>query len=170
MEEEVSLFNTSPIASDNVISSPSTKFAAKNFKSINYPLLATRNNYESTCYPDAVVDLNNSYSEVVCSHAALFLIASQYQIDVLKALTLHKLHTTLCKFVVDQINADDITSLVKFVYAHTNDKEEALKDLVCQFMATNAKVLSTNAKFLELLEGGGPLVKDYISYVAQRVW
>jgi hypothetical protein len=44
-----------------------------------------------------------------------------------------------------------------------------LGSLVCQYMATNALVLSFNNGFMDLLGDDGQLVKDYFKYEVQRI-
>jgi hypothetical protein len=41
--------------------------------------------------------------------------------------------------------------------------------LVCQYMASNAGVLTLDNGFMELLAGGGQLVKDLWMFQVQRI-
>ncbi|KAF4632043.1 hypothetical protein G7Y89_g6084 [Cudoniella acicularis] len=68
------------------------------FKSLSFPLLASRDNYEGTCEPSTEFAKDHSYSNVFLSHASLYILGDVQIIDNLKALALFKLHKTLCTF------------------------------------------------------------------------
>lgn len=93
-------------------------------------------------------------------------------IETLKALTLFKLHATLCAFELDDKNSEDIIELARYAY---NDEGKGsdegiggLRNLVCQYMASNAVILSLDEGFMDLLEEGGQLVRDLWTFEVQR--
>jgi hypothetical protein len=115
---------------------------------------------------------DHSYSNVLLSHASLYVLGDSQLIDNLKALALFKLHKTLCTFILDSENIGDITDLARYAYAKKDKSAEegngGLRGLVCQYMAIHAKQLSTDAKFMNLLVGGGQIVQDFIKLQLQR--
>lgn len=143
------------------------------FLSLAYPLLAPRNNYEGTCEPSLDFEKEHSYSDVFLSHASLYVLGDVQAIDPLKALALFKLHKTLCTFELDSENIGDITDLARYAYSgEEKDFDGAnggLRGLVCQYMAIHAKELAVDTKFMNLLAGGGQIVKDFFKFQLQRI-
>jgi hypothetical protein len=144
----------------------------EDFYTLSYPLLAPRDNYEGTCEPSMDFEKAHNYSNVLLSHASLYVLGDAQLIENLKALALFKLHKTLCAFELDTENIGDITDLAKYAYS-ADDKgadegSAGLRGLVCQYMAIHAKELSTDAKFMNLLVGGGQIVQDFIKLQLQR--
>ena len=86
-----------------------------------------------------------------------------------------KLYKTLCVFQFDDGNTKDIIALIKYIYSEEGrggglDEEiRGLRSLICQYMATNAVVLSFNDGFIDLLRDGSQLVKDFFKYEVQRI-
>jgi hypothetical protein len=143
------------------------------FKAISYPLLGPRDNYEGTCEPSTDFNKEHSYSNVFLSHASLYVLGDAQLIGTLKALALFKLHKTLCTFELDNENIGDITELARYAYSGGDKSLEKgigeLKELVCQYMAIHAVELSGDPRFMNLLAGGGQLVKDFFKFQLQRV-
>jgi hypothetical protein len=87
---------------------------------------------------------------------------------------LFKLHKTLCIFQLNDGNTKDIIALARYTYSKEGgggglDKGiRGLRSLVCQYIATNAVVLSFNNGFMDLLGDSGQLVKDFFKYEVQR--
>jgi hypothetical protein len=144
------------------------------FQSLTFPLLAPRNNHDKTCEPAEQFDPDQSYTEAFLSHASLYILGDLQLIDSLKALALFKLHKTLCVFQLDDGNAEDIIALARYAYFEEggggalDEGIGGLRSLICQYMATNAVVLSFNDGFMDLLGDGGQLVKDFFKYEVQR--
>jgi hypothetical protein len=145
------------------------------FQSLTFPLLVPRNNHDKTCEPAEQFDPDQSYTEAFLNHTSLYILGDLQLIDSLKALTLFKLHKTLCVFQLDDGNAEDIIALARYAYSEEGgggalDKGiGSLRSLVCQYMATDAVVLSFNDEFMGLLGNGGQLVKDFFKYEVQRI-
>jgi len=143
------------------------------FHSLSYPLLTSRDNYEGTCEPDTNFEKDHSYSNVLLSHASLYVLGDGQLIDSLKALALFKLHKTLCTFELDDKNIGDITELARYAYSAEDkvfhDGIGGLRGLVCQYMAIHAVELAVDAKFMNLLAGGGQIVKDFFKFQLQRI-
>jgi hypothetical protein len=139
------------------------------FQSLSYPLLASRDNYEGTCEPATNFEKGHNYSNVFLSHASLYQLGDVQLIDSLKALALFKLHKTLCAFELDDENIGDITDLARYAYSGEDKGIGGLKSLICQYMALHAVELSVDARFMNLLAGGGQIVKDFFKFQLQRI-
>jgi hypothetical protein len=150
LEPPSSLFRTKR---DRYPEPPSPKLLAADFHSLSFPLLAPRNSYGNTCEPAKHFEPSQSYS--------------------LKALAIYKLHKSLCIFQLDDENVEDIVELARYVYSDEGKGFEegigGLRGLVCQYMATNAVVLSLDAGFMDLLGEGGQFVKDFFKFELQRI-
>jgi hypothetical protein len=148
---------------------------SEDFNSLIFPVLASRNNHDKTCEPAEHFDPDQSYTEAFLSHASLYILGDLQLIDSLKALALFKLHKTLCVFRLDNGNAEDIVALARYAYSEEggggglDEGIGGLRSLVCQYMATNALVLSFNDGFMDLLGDGGQLVRDFFKYEVQRI-
>ena len=144
-----------------------------NFKSLSYPVIVSLDNYEGTCDPSPTFEKGHSYSNVFLSHASLYVLADGQLVESLKALALFKLHKTLCTFELDNENISDITDLAR--YAYTGEGKDGyegiggLRNLVCQYMAIHAVELAVDARFMNLLAGGGQIVKDFFQFQLQRI-
>jgi len=145
---------------------------AADFHSLSYPLLAPRDNYDGTCEPAADFENDKSYSNVLLSHASLYVLGDFQIVDSLKALALFKLHKTLCAFQLDNENVGDITDLARYAYSEDgrgfDEGVGGLRGLVCQYMAIHAMELSLDTKFMNLLAEGGQIVKDFFKFQLQR--
>lgn len=108
-----------------------------------------------------------TYTEVFLSYTLLYTLEDFQFIDSLKDLALFKLHKTLYVFQLNDGNAEDIIALVRYVYSEEggggwlDEGIRGLRSFVCQYMATNAVVLSFIDGFMDLLGDGGQLVKDF---------
>ncbi|KUJ06136.1 uncharacterized protein LY89DRAFT_692670 [Mollisia scopiformis] len=148
---------------------PSPRLLAADFPFLSYPLLAPRNNYDSTCEPVEQFAPDQIYSNVLLAHASLYILGDYQLIDSLKALALYKLHKTLCVFQLDDENVEDIIDFARYAYSEGRGGIGGLRDLVCRYMATNAVVLSHSDGFMDLLGEGGEFVKDFFKYELQMI-
>jgi hypothetical protein len=152
---------------------PSPRMLSADFSSLSFPLLAPRNNYNNDCEPAEQFEPDQSYSNVLLAHASLYIFGDYRLIDSLKALALYKLHKTLCVFQLDDENVEDIIDLARHAYSEEGEGLDGgiggLRGLVCQYMATNAVLLSQNDGFMDLLEEGGQFVKDFFKFELQMI-
>jgi len=143
------------------------------FNSLEYPLIAPRNNYDGTCEPSTDFEKDHSYSNVFLSHASLYALGDIQLIESLKALALFKLHKTLCAFQLDDVNSRDIVDLARYSYSEDGKGVDkgigGLRNLVCQYMAIHAVELSGDPNFMNLLAEGGQVVKDFFKFQLQRI-
>ena len=174
------------------------------FKNLSIALLAPLNPYANTVSPSTTFERTHSYTPIFLAHASLYKLADRFVIESLKALTLWKLHRSLCVFELlsgdgkgayGNANVEDVVALARYAYSSspsqvgddrvengsglqreemTNGAErkvadgsgngsesEGLKALVCQYMALHAVELSRDGGFMNLLAGGGQIVRDF---------
>ena len=176
--EEAQVKEAQPVKLDEIVKideeKPSEQYKlTANFKSLSYPVIMSLDNYERTCDPSPTFEKGHSYSNVLLSHASLYVLADGQLVDSLKALALFKLHKTLCTFELDNENISDITDLARYAYTGEGKDEcegiGGLRNLVCQYMAIHAVELAVDARFMNLLAGGGQIVKDFFQFQLQRI-
>jgi hypothetical protein len=153
--------------------SPQTTVSTKFDKAHVYALLQPRSKFADTCDPE-IIDgpEENNITEALLSHTSLYILAEKWGIDSLKMLTLFKLHKTLSMLVIDFPKVPHIMELVRHGYAGTPDLEtgiDDLRDLLCQYVAANVKLMSEHEDFLALIQDGGTFVRDIWKRVLPRV-
>ena len=142
-------------------------------KSHVYSLRQPRSKFADSCDPE-IIDgpEENNITEALLSHTMLYILAEKWGIDSLKMLTLFKLHQTLSMLVIDSPKVPHIMELVRHGYAGTPDLEtgiDDLRDLLCQYVAANVKVMSEHEDFLASIQDGGTFVRDLWKRVLPRV-
>lgn len=147
--------------------------SSTDFQSFQYPLLAPRNIHYHACEPPGHFEHNRSYSNILLSHASLYVLGDLWLIDELKALALYKLHKALCIFVIDDQNATDIVDLARYAYEEEGKGSEGgigwLRGMVCQYGTLHARELSLCADFLDLIEEGGHFARDFVKFALGRM-
>ncbi|RDL31411.1 uncharacterized protein BP5553_09620 [Venustampulla echinocandica] len=139
------------------------------FISRSYALLAPRNSYANTCEPAKHFDHRQTYSNVLLSHASLYVLGDFRLIDSLKALALFKLHKALCMFQLKDRSIEDVVDLARYAYSEEGaGSDDGLRVLVCNYTAENALVLSRHIGFMELLGEGGQFVQDFFELEVRR--
>jgi len=153
--------------------SPTYSIAA-DLNSLTLEPLAPRNHHDQTCEPSSTFDPTQDYTRSLICHASLYNLADTQLVNSLKALSLYKLHKTLTIFELNDETASDIASLARCAYAKGGESKlgsdgfGGLIGLVRIYMANNAWGLSQNDDFMELLAGGGQIVKDFVRFQVQR--
>ncbi|PMD26189.1 hypothetical protein NA56DRAFT_698355 [Hyaloscypha hepaticicola] len=142
-------------------------------KSQVYALLQPRSKFADSCDPE-IIDgpEENNITEALLSHTLLYILAEKWGIDSLKMLTLFKLHRTLSMLVLDSPKVPHVMELVRHGYAGTPDLEtgiDGLRDLLCQYVAANVKIMSEHEAFLALIQDGGTFVRDLWKRVLPRI-
>lgn len=107
------------------------------FNSLSYPLPTTASSTCYKCTPPPTYNPEHSYTHLFLAHAAIYLLAEQWNVDSLQQLVLHKLHATLCVFELSARvplnngwqfgnstkvgngceNGNEVVDLARFVYA-----------------------------------------------------
>jgi hypothetical protein len=109
---------------------------------------------------------NEDYTPVFLGHARLYVLADKYGVDALKTLVLHKIHETLLKFTLYPNRIGDVIELVKFAYSDDKTMDikgtpDKLRAMVVHYIVSEIDLITGAREFLELLEDGGPFVKDF---------
>jgi hypothetical protein len=141
------------------------KTSKKNFfDSLKYPRFKTRPNYD--CSSERI-------GEVLLGHVSLYVLADKWGVETLKMLVLFKLHQTLSMLRLDESKIQDVVDLVRYVYLEerTPDLEngiDGLRELICQYILANT-LISGHATFTDLVEEGGPFVRDLWKLAVPRI-
>jgi hypothetical protein len=107
-----------------------------------------------------------NYTPVFLAHARLYVFADKYCIESLRMLALDKLHHTLSVFKLSECRIPDVVELIRYVYADGNtpdleDGIDGLRDLVTHYVACENSKIGNSRLFTDLLEEGGPFVRDF---------
>lgn len=139
------------------------------FKDESYPL-PTSLESKATFKPRPNETSNEDYSPVFLCHAHLYALAEKYDIEALKATTLHKLHKTLCCYSPYEARNGDIIELARYVYQNTPTREwiDRLRELVTLYIAYEAETIASSEPCLSLIEEGGPFARDLFSKVLSK--
>jgi hypothetical protein len=135
------------------------------FNSLTYPLLKPRSKFAHTCDAATSEGSSENISEVLLSHASLYILAEKWGVDSLKRLTLFKLHQTLSMLRLDGRKVPHIVELARYGYSDDNTPDlktgiDELRELICLYIAANAMVMSEHTTFMNLIEEGGAFVRD----------
>jgi len=135
------------------------------FKSLTYPLLRPRSNFAHTYDPAMSEGSDENIGEVLLIHASLYVLGEKWGVDSLKRLTLFKLHKTLSMLQLDGPKVTHIVKLARYAYSDENTPDldngtDGLRNLICQYAATKAEVLSEDPLFIKMIEEGGAFVRD----------
>jgi hypothetical protein len=115
----------------------------------------------SACEPVPNSSPEEDYGPVLLGHARLYVLGDKYDIPSLRNLALYKLHKTLVVHTLYDERFVDVVDLAKFVYDNTNDKpDEALRSLVVEYVACEIEMIGKAQEFDQLMEQGGPFVRD----------
>lgn len=107
---------------------------------------------------------NENHSNVLIAHAAMYSFGTRYSVPKLQALSLTKLREKLTRIEMSLARAGDVVALVKWTYAQEREQVQQmdeLKDLVTKFVVSEVGVLGQAEEFMELLEEGGPFVREF---------
>ena len=145
--------------------------ALKAFNSLNYPLLKPRSNFAETCEPAIKVGCSENFREILLVHASLYVLAEKWGVESLKVLTLFKLHRTLKMLRLDASTVEGIVDLTRYTYLDETTPDldtgiDGLRELICHYIAANAKMMTEHTSFRALIEDGGALARDLWKHVA----
>ncbi|KFY94697.1 hypothetical protein V498_03766 [Pseudogymnoascus sp. VKM F-4517 (FW-2822)] len=112
------------------------------------------------------------YTSVFLGHAHLYVFADKWGIEVLKTLSLHKLHKTLLTFTLYAERLSDVVELVRYTYAHTPDlahEMDDLRSLVMEYLTCEVTYLIHSPEFDPLVEEGGTFARDLVHMMMKRI-
>ncbi|KAI1493515.1 hypothetical protein F5X96DRAFT_185450 [Biscogniauxia mediterranea] len=137
------------------------------FKSLSYAVPAKPN--EDPKPPPAPL------SEVLLSHARLYVLADYYDIQDLMTLSLQKLHRLLVSADLGTGWADAVVELVAYSYPNTADKGygasgyDELRTLLAKYIACRVEIFWGKPAFRDLLAEYGELSAAVIGHMIQRL-
>ena len=127
----------------------------------------------SICPPRPNQASNEDYTEVILSHARVYVFAEKYDIEKLKALALDELHGTLQNFDLYPERTGDIIALLRYVYANTGEPVDGVEDMrtvLKDYVGFEMDILMKNNDFRDLMiEDGGALLGDFLKMVGKRL-
>ena len=112
------------------------------------------------------------YTEVFLCHARLYVFAAKYDVGPLKDLSLHKLQRTLAAFTLYEQRVGDIVKLMRYSYERTAYRLESVDELrllVIHYAGCFVEDLARSVEFLLLLEEAGPLARDLVVQMRERL-
>ena len=119
---------------------------------------------------------SKDYTDLLLSHAQLYVFADQKDIAMLKSVAYQNIHTVLANFQLTARRTGDIIALTRYVYDNTPCKgatagpEDGLRALVAEYIGFEMDVLMKNKDFQRLiLEDGGDLLDDFMQAVMLRI-
>jgi hypothetical protein len=124
----------------------------------------------NTIEPVSVAD--RDYTPVLLAHVRLYTFADMRLIYPLKALVLHKLQQTLLGFRLGDQRVGDVVNLARYAYDNNLDRSTGgvvndLRELVVEYIASEAETVGKHNEFKVLLEEGGEFVTDFWSAVSK---
>ena len=127
-------------------------------------------NFEDICKIRPNESSVEDYTPVFLGHAQLYVFAEKWDIKPLKALVLHKLHATLCKYKPYEARYGDIIELIRYTYEHTpcRKRMDPLRELVTQYVAHEQTQIAGSEPCLALIENGGPFARDLVSIMLEK--
>lgn len=122
----------------------------KAFSDRSWPRDSTR--LSSSCRPNE--GPCEDYSDVLLSHAKIYVFADKYDIPALRSLALHNLHETLVTFTLYTESVPDIAILFRYVCENTPERDDCidqLRALVIEYVACYVEKMTSNEVFEEVL-------------------
>lgn len=111
-------------------------------------------------------------TEMLLSHARVYVFAECYDIAPLGLLSLRKLRQTLEYFQMYDEAVYDVIQLINYCYENTiarTDGAEDLRSLLCMFAACNMEKLWGNKEFQELVQTCGEFSQGLITQLLHRL-
>ncbi|MDI1492548.1 MAG: hypothetical protein OHK93_003762 [Ramalina farinacea] len=125
--------------------------------------------------------LRENHTDVLLSHAQLYVFADEQDIQPLKTLALESLHVALSLFFLYPGRTKDIVSLLRYSYDNTADFEghrDELRDLLTEYMGLEMEILVKDKGLRDLMtkdddgigqEERAALLGDFMAVVAKRL-
>ncbi|MCJ1435085.1 hypothetical protein MMC27_004455 [Xylographa pallens] len=141
------------------------------FHDRKYPLPTSSTCLKEKCKTRANTSELEDYTPVFLGHTRLYAFAEKYGIESLKSVVLHKLHETLHLFTPYEARYGDIVELLRDTYDKTPTRRrlEPLRELVTQYVASEAKKVINTEQCLSLIEEGGQLARDLFAMLLERL-
>jgi hypothetical protein len=117
-------------------------------------------------------DWGLDYLPTFLSHAQLYVFADKYDVRDLQRLTARRLDEALALFEFQTPLATNFTSLLRYVYEHTPERDgkvDVLRTIVLNFTAKHIESLINSESFDAMIEDGGALVRDIVRKTVSRL-
>ena len=106
--------------------------------------------------------------------AQLYVFASQYMVEPLKKICLHKLRQDLSELKPNESNIEEIVTMLVYTYDNSTAGKgdgigEDLRELVIKYAVWKAEVLVKYDLFKAMLMSGGQVVADFTCLMAERM-
>ena len=114
---------------------------------------------------------DNDAEPLLC-HARLYVFGQKYGIKPLETLAIHKLWHLLVSFTLGPSKTGAIVELLQYTYSNTPDLNQDVDDLrhlVSHYVACECKTMAESEDFSQLIEQGGPFVRDYMKMIVKQV-
>ncbi len=112
------------------------------------------------------------YTEVLLSHARLYVFAEKYDIQPLKRLSGQKFHHTLAIYTLYPERVGDITTLLKYVYANTSETIDGVEDIrmmLAHYVGTEMDTLIKYGEIKDLMLDNGEILRDFLKMFALNI-
>ena len=112
------------------------------------------------------------YTEVLLSHARLYVFAEKYDIQPLKKLSRQKLQHTLAIYTLYPERVGDITTLLKYVYANTSETIDGIEDIrtmLAHYVGTEMDTLIKYGEIKDLMLDNGEMLGDFLKMFALNI-
>lgn len=112
------------------------------------------------------------YTEVLLSHARLYVFAEKYDIQPLKKLARQKLQHTLAIYTLYPERVRDITTLLKYVYANTAETIDGVEDIrtmLAHYVGTEMDTLIKYGEIKDLMLDNGEMLGDFLKMFALNI-
>ncbi|CAH0057351.1 unnamed protein product [Clonostachys solani] len=111
-------------------------------------------------------------TELLLSHARVYVFAECYDVAPLRLLSLRKLRQTLEHFQMYDEAVYDVIQLINYCYENTMaraDGAEDMRSLLCMFTACHMEKLWSNKEFQELVQTCGEFSQGLITQLLHRL-
>ena len=141
------------------------------FDERTYPLPASSTYLQKRCKARSNKSALEDYTPVFLGHTRLYALAEKYGVESLKWVVLNKLHETLRLFTPYEARHGDILELLRETYDNTPTLKQIdpLRELVTQYITSEAMQVIETEQCLSLVEEGGQLARDLFAMLFERL-
>ncbi|KAK7926792.1 peptidase C13 family-domain-containing protein [Apiospora marii] len=123
----------------------------------------------SGCFnPRRNIKAEEDYTNVLLSHAKLYVLADKYDIAGLGDESIHRLYVTLRSFAVYKSRMVDIVSLVQFVFDNTQDGDR-IRSMLALYCACIAEDLAECIEFESLMQASPDFGRALVLKMSKRL-
>ena len=115
---------------------------------------------------------DEDYTNVLLSHAQLYVFGEKYDIKALQQLSLRKLRHTLATFTLYQERVDDILSLIRYTFAETGPTrhgESSIRTMLMFYVSTEMEVLDSHGEIKGMLAEDPEMMNDFLAILTMKI-